>query len=134
MAKTENIKKSAEEKVKIAVMGSYEINGKINLNELNKNLRQVEGLTDILYNNTTIINDNKIEKLPIEVVVDGYTFTIDENGKVTRKAPKPKVTHTTNPSQEIQVEEGEKIAIIIKATTTEGTISKITDPERKRNY
>ena len=35
---------SAEEKVKIAVYGSYDISGNINIDELNSNLENVEGI------------------------------------------------------------------------------------------
>lgn len=82
-AKVETVKKSAEEKVKIAVAGSFGTDGKFDLNDLNTNLRQVEGLTDILYNDISIFEDNKIENLPINVVVNGYY-------KVTVKASNKK--------------------------------------------
>ncbi len=127
IAKTETIKKSAEEKVQIAVMGSYATDGKIDLNQLNTNLRQVEGLTDIIFKNESIMNDGKITELPIEVVVDGYLIGIDGEGKVALKAIKPEVTHTISP--ETQVGEGEEITITIKASITEGTIVKITKPD-----
>ncbi len=126
-AKTVTVKKSAEEKVKIAVTGSLGTDGEIDLNDLNTNLRQVEGLTDILYNNTSIFADNKIEKLPIDVVVDGYVIEIDENGKVTMKKIKPNVSHTITP--ETQVADGAEITIKITATIAEGTISKIIMPD-----
>lgn len=128
-AKIETIKKSAEEKVKIAVLGSYGEDSFINLEDLNINLRQIEGLTDIVYAENSIFEVNKIDNLPIEVVVDGYTFKIEETGNVTVKMAKPKVTHTINP--DTQVEEGNTITITINATITEGTIVKITDPKGK---
>ncbi len=117
-AKTENIKKSAEEKVKIAVAGSFGTNGGIDLNDLNTNLRQVEGLTDILYNDTSIFENNKIEKLPIDVVVDGYIVEIDEKGKVILKAIKPIVNYSL--STEEPVEEGTKVTVTITASIIGG--------------
>lgn len=128
-AKIETIKKSAEEKVQIAVMGSYTTDGSIDLKDLNTNIRQIEGLTKIICGEKEIGEKESISELPIQVVVDGYTFEIDVNGKITRKPEKPKVTHTTTPSQETILAEGTKVIITITATTTEGTISKIIDPD-----
>ncbi len=131
-AKTENIKKSAEEKVKIEVIGSYSEDGTINLEDLNTNLRKIEGLTDILSpNGTSIMNQNKIEKLPIDVVVDGYIIEISENREVKLKEIKPIVTYTL--STEETVPEGTKITVTIKATISEGSITKITTPAGEAN-
>ena len=126
-AKTETIKKSAEEKVKIAVAGSFGENGEIDLNDLNTNLRQVEGLTDILYSDISIYEANKIEKLPINVVVDGYVIEIDEKGKVTLKAIKPVVNYSLNPST--LVPEETTVTVTITASISGGEkITKITKP------
>ena len=43
-AKNTTNQTSAEEKVKIAVYGSYDISGNINIDELNSNLENVEGI------------------------------------------------------------------------------------------
>ncbi len=126
-AKNETAKKSAEEKVKIAVAGSFGENGEIDLEDLNTNLRQVEGLTDILYNDASIMSSNKIEKLPIDVVVDGYLIEINEMGKVSLKAIKPVVNYSLNPTE--PVPEGTKVTVTITATISGGeTITKITKP------
>ena len=69
-AKEETTKASAEEKVKIAVYGSYNINGKIDVDELNENLENVEGI-----DKSTL----PIESLPSTVVVDGYEVEINGN-------------------------------------------------------
>lgn len=127
VAKTETIRKSAEEKVKIAVTGSIGQNGRIDYTDLNANLRQVEGLTDIMYNNKSIMEENKIENLPIQVIVDNNTFEIDEEGNVKRIGAKPQVTHTINPEE--QVPEGGKITIYIQATVQVGAITKIIKPD-----
>ncbi len=71
--------------------------------------------------------DNKIENLPIQVVVDGHTFEIDEEGNVTKVEVKPVVKHTISP--DTQVTAGTPVTITIKATITEGTITKITKPD-----
>ncbi len=62
-------------------MGSFDNNGKLNLEELNNNLKSnIPGLT---YEGKPIANDNKIEALPAIVLVDGYNIKIHENGNVT---------------------------------------------------
>ncbi len=71
--------------------------------------------------------DNKIENLPVQVVVDKNTFEIDEKGNVKRIGAKPEVTHTITPTE--QVAEGGKITISIQATVSEGTITKIIKPD-----
>ncbi len=74
--KEETQKASAKEKVQVAVMGSFGTDGKIDLDTLNKNINQVEGI------------DKEKSKLPISslpatVVVDNYKITIGEKGQVT---------------------------------------------------
>lgn len=65
--------KTAEEKVAVEVLGSYGEDGNIDYDLLNKNLQNVEGLTEGL----------PISKLPATVVVDGYDVTINADGSVT---------------------------------------------------
>ena len=64
---------NAEEQVKIAVQASYGTDGKMNLDDLNNELKKIEGLT---YNGNPISDDNKIESLPATVNVDGYDVEI----------------------------------------------------------
>ena len=71
-AKTETEKATAEEKVEVAVLGSYDNNGNISIEELNENLKNVTGLTSEL----------PIEFLPTAVEVDGYEITILGDGNV----------------------------------------------------
>ena len=77
-AKEENKKATAEEKVGLEVQGSYDETGKINISDLNNNLKNVEGLT----HNGGTITDNPIDSLPATVVVDGNNVIIRENGSV----------------------------------------------------
>ena len=80
-SKEETAKQGAKEKVQVEVMGSFDNNGKLNLEELNNNLKSnIPGLT---YEGKPIANDNKIEALPVIVLVDGYNIKIHENGNVT---------------------------------------------------
>ena len=72
-AKEETQITTAEEKVKVEVVGSYDNSGKISIENLNKNLENVTGLTSGL----------PIEFLPATVEVDGYEIIIGDNGNVS---------------------------------------------------
>lgn len=65
--------KTAEEKVKLAVMASYDTTGKINNDMLIENVNKIEGIKN---NITTVVYD-------LKVIIDGYQFCITENGEVT---------------------------------------------------
>ncbi len=77
-SKKETQKSSAKEKVEIAVMGSFGTDGKIEMDTLNKNLSQVEGIDKEF-------SDLTGTTLPKDVIVDHYKITIDDKGKVTVK-------------------------------------------------
>ncbi len=70
-AKTTNDEEKAKEQIKIAVMGSYGKDGKLNYDDLTKNLEQIgiKGLP-------------KEASYPLEVTLDGVIAEIDENGEV----------------------------------------------------
>ncbi len=72
-AKTNTDRASAKEKVQIAVKGSYGTNGSIEIATLRTNLKQTEGVTGA----------ENVTSLPATVTVDGYSVTIEPNGKVT---------------------------------------------------
>ena len=80
-ARDNNAKASAEERVKTEVLGSYGSDGKLSLDDLNNNLKNVDGLK---YNEKKISDDNKIESLPATVNVDGYDVVITEQGNVEK--------------------------------------------------
>ena len=80
-ARDNNAKASAEERVKTEVLGSYGRDGKLSLDDLNNNLKNVDGLK---YNEKKIADDNKIESLPATVNVDGYDVVITEQGNVEK--------------------------------------------------
>ena len=80
-ARDNNAKVSAEERVKTEVLGSYGSDGKLSLDDLNNNLKNVDGLK---YNEKKISADNKIESLPATVNVDGYDVVITEQGNVEK--------------------------------------------------
>ena len=73
VAKDEMTKASAEEKVKVEVLGSYGENGAIDIERLNENLLNVQNLT---YKGQVLSSENKISKLPATVNVDGYDVLI----------------------------------------------------------
>ena len=91
-SKNETAKATAKEKVQTEVMASYGTDGKIDLNQLNKNLQNISGLK---YNGSAISDSNKIESLPATVTVDGYNVTIEENGTTTASGTDTPVTPPT---------------------------------------
>ena len=78
-AKEETEKAAAVEKVKVEVMGSFDRSGKLDLEELKKNLQKVEGLE----------NDITGQQFPITVIVDGQQITVQKNGTVENKESNP---------------------------------------------
>ena len=69
---------SAEEQVQLEVTASIGTDGNINIEDLNDNLGNIEGLT---HEGDTIEN-NPIDNLPATVVVDGYEILIGADGSV----------------------------------------------------
>ncbi len=72
-AKTNIEKANIEEQLQMAVIASYDQNGNLNMNKLKEELAKVQG--DI-----TITDTN--EGNSVKVIVDGYTFEIDEGGSI----------------------------------------------------
>ena len=75
-AKTETGYKGAEEKVKLAIMGSRADDGQMTLAELK---------TEVGYQGGSANGDT----FPVEVQMDGHTFTVDANGTVSTPKPLP---------------------------------------------
>lgn len=87
-AKTKTEYASAEEKLQIAVLGSYDNNGDLSLDKLKEEVKSEGG---------TVTGDT----FPVTVTMDGHTFTVDAKGTVTTPKPLPegleigsKVTYT----------------------------------------
>ena len=91
-SKNETAKATAKEKVQTEVMASYGTDGKIDLNQLNKNLQNISGLK---YKGSSISDSNKIESLPATVTVDGYNVKIEENGTTTVAGESTPITPPT---------------------------------------
>lgn len=70
----------AEEQVQIAVLKTIGTDGNVDLDKLNDELAKIDGLT---YNGSAISESNKIESLPVTVLLSGYEITIDENGDIS---------------------------------------------------
>ena len=84
----------AIERVGVEVVGSYGTSGKIDINQLNKNLRNIKGLT---YNEKALSDSNKITNLPAIVKLNGYNITIKSNGGV-EKVPEEIAKIIANPT------------------------------------
>ncbi len=77
-AKKETTRATAEEKVNIAVLGSYGKDGRLNYQELQNNLNEVEGI-----DKQTIPNPITAESFPFTVTVDGVEVKITADGEVS---------------------------------------------------
>ena len=78
-ARRETAKQSAKEQVQVEVLGSIGESGKVDIESLNKNLKNVQGLK---YKDAELSESNKIESLPAKVEVDEYEIEIKENGEI----------------------------------------------------
>ena len=109
---------NAEEKVKMAVMASYDENASLNKNLLKDSLNKIDG-----------INPQVTEvEWDLKVNVDGYEFTITEYGTVTcvgrkeqEKLPENNKDNPQDAGKEVALKDGwgEKTATIVK--TSDGT-------------
>lgn len=79
-AKDKTTEAESIERVQIEVAGSFGNDGKIDVDELNENLKNIEGLT---YKGNALSDSNKIT-LPATVTVNGYDIGIDANGGVEK--------------------------------------------------
>ena len=118
-AKNKTAEATAKEKVQTEVMASYGTDGKINLNQLNKNLQNISG---IKYNGSAISDSNKITNLPATVTVDGYNVKIEANGTTTASGTDTPVTPPTG--ETITITEAKKDEMKNK---TENSNLKVTD-------
>ncbi len=72
-AKEDTERESAREKVQMVVLASYDSNGDIDIATLKNELNKIGGT----------VTDTE-GRFPVTVKVDGYTFVIDAEGKVTQ--------------------------------------------------
>ena len=79
-AKYKTQEEGAKEQIGVEVTGSYGIDGKIDIEQLNENLGHIEGLT---YKGASLSATNKIDKLPATVELDGVKVVINGDGSTT---------------------------------------------------
>ena len=72
-AKETNAQKTAEEQVKLAIIGSYGQDGKINLVELKENLSEISGITGVPDSITE-------SSFPFDVTLDGQKIEVSKTG------------------------------------------------------
>lgn len=132
-AKTKTEEATAEEQVKLAVMASYNQNGKLDIEELKKELGKIQG-------NVTITDTDG--GFPVTVTVDNkYTFIIDENGNIEIGGPRPVVDKssikvTLEDGGEIPsdgADDGTPLKITFIASMEGGTISNVTPGALENN-
>ena len=80
-AKDKTTEAESIERVQVEVAGSYGIDGTIDKEQLNKNLKNINGL---IYNGNALSDRNKIANLPATVTLNGYDIGIDANGGVEK--------------------------------------------------
>ena len=80
-AKDKTTEAESIERVQVEVAGSYGIDGTIDKEQLNKNLKNINGL---IYNEKPLSDNNKIANLPATVTLNGYYIVINANGGVEK--------------------------------------------------
>lgn len=78
-AKDKTTEAESIERVKVEVAGSYGLDGTIDKDQLNKNLKNITGL---MLNGAEFGGDNIITSLPATVTLNGYDIEINNNGEV----------------------------------------------------
>ena len=97
-AKDETQKAIVKEKVQIAILASYGTDGRLDISQLNNNLKNLEGLTS-----GVPITGN----LPANIVVDGYNVKIESDGTVSIEGENSGNGETENPPTPPQPEKSE---------------------------
>ena len=80
---------NALEKIKLAIMASYDERGNLNNEYLKENLNKIDGISQELKDIT----------FDIEITVDGYVFKINQNGEISGTEKKEEIT--TDPTVEL---------------------------------
>lgn len=113
-AKESNAYSSAEEKVKIAINGSYSDQGKLDNNLLKINVNSIDGIKNQLIDIT----------YPLSIEVDGYNFKITENGKISSTGKKnslPANTASTSAGTEVALDLSWSNQTMRTLSTVDGT-------------
>ena len=80
-AKDKTTEAESIERVQVEVAGSYGLDGTIDKDQLNKNLKNINGL---MFNGAGFGGDNIITSLPATVTLNGYDIVINANGGVEK--------------------------------------------------
>ncbi len=95
----------AEEKVNLAVLGSYGADGEIDEQLLQENINKIDGIYEP-------VGEEEVTSEFFEIIVDGYAFTIQKNGKVegdeelATPEELPENTESTESGTRVQLKEG----------------------------
>ena len=85
-SKGETIKAEGLERLKLAVVASYDNNGKVDTQNLAKNLSEIDGLKYINNENQEVnVDENTEIKLTAKFKLNGYNYKISDEGKITYK-------------------------------------------------
>ena len=93
-AKDKTTEAESIERVQVEVAGSYGLDGKIDVDQLNKNLGNIKGL---MFNEAEFGGDNIITSLPATVTLNGYDIEINGNGGI-KKIPEIIAKIRANPT------------------------------------
>ena len=86
-SKQKTVEKTAEEQVKLAIMGSYGQDGKVNLGELKENLNKIPGITEITEETISFPKTVTIDGQEVKIEKKGETITAEaKTGTTTYKA------------------------------------------------
>ena len=96
-AKEQTSYANAQEKVRLAVLNSYNSQGDLDSNELKENINNIDGLKEKI--------DGDI-KYSLKITVDNYEFVINDNGKVNDKLPENSKDNPQKAGVEVELKEG----------------------------
>ncbi len=110
--------KKAEEKVKLAVMGSYGIDGNLDDGLLKENLNNIDGLEQKVAD---------ASRRPLYIVVDSYPFTIGKLGEVTGERELADIDENTEAGKEVKIDDKWKTKEKRYVDTTNGKEEEIVE-------
>ena len=120
-AKNKTKEAEIREQIELEVLASLDTDGTLKADTIIDNLKSHFGLND------SDITKGENEGFPITVTVDGYTFEIDNEGKVKESKQGPTVSHKITPEDGTN---NEKVTITLTVTPVDGTtVKSITKPD-----
>ena len=110
--------KKAEEKVKLAVMGSYGTDGNLDDGLLRENVNNIEGLKEK-------VADASVR--PLGIIVDGYPFTIGKLGEVTGERELADIDENTEAGKPVKIDDKWKTKGIKYVDTSNGEETEVVE-------